>query len=173
MASKRRIHISSKTVITAISLIFCIVIGFLLKSNEPEFDRQSDFVRVIDVGQAEAILIYSNGYSALIDTGLATSAVEIMDTLSGCSITELDVLMISHLHNDHTGGIPEVLETYGVRNLVLPELSVNSEGLGNAQFAINAVTKSGGKIYNAVQGMNFTLGEFEITVLASYGQLDS
>lgn len=172
MANKRRFKISSKAVITAVSLIFCIVIGFLLKSNEPEFDRQRDFVRVIDVGQAESVLIYSNGYSTLIDTGLATTATDILETLDECGIETLDVMMISHLHNDHTGGIPDIMKFHSVKNLVLPELSVESEGLGNAQFAINEVTKTGGSVHNAVQGMNFTLGEFEITVLASFGEMN-
>ena len=37
-----------------------------------------------------------------------------------------------------------------------------------AQNAINSVTSSGGGVYNAVQGMNFDVGDFEITVLAAY-----
>ena len=172
MARKSKRKNPLKLSFTAITVVLCIVIGYFLKTTAPAPETDKDFVKVIDVGQAECILVYSNGYSALIDTGLATYSGEVASSLSEWGIEKLDVLMISHLHDDHSGGIPDLLELFSVDNLILPELSVESEGISDAQFAINAVTKSGGKIFNAVQGMNFSVGEFEFTILASYGDMD-
>ena len=172
MAKKSKRYGYLKFTFTALSVILCILIGLFLKYSQPAPDDGKDFIKVLDVGQSECIFIYSNGYSALIDTGLSTYSGDVSYELGRWKIKKLDVLMISHLHNDHTGGIPDLLGIYDVENLILPELSIESEGMAEAQFAINAVTKSGGNVYNAVQGMNFSIGEFEVTILASYGNMD-
>lgn len=175
--NKRKISRSLITVIVSLVLILvsCFInsdvfIKWYVKNNG-EFDTSKDFISVIDVGQAECILIYSNGKSALFDVGTSDSANNICEVLNSCNIDNIDTLMISHLHSDHIGGIRKITEFFGVSNLILPEISVESEGLGEAEYAINKITRSGGKVYTAVQGMNFKIGNFEITILACYSEM--
>lgn len=132
------------------------------------FDETQDFVKIIDVGQGDSILIYSNGYSALIDTGLEEAALDVCLELERCGIKKLDVLLLTHLDSDHTGSIASIVANFGVSNLILPELSVESDGITRAELAINSITQNKGNIFTAVSGMNFEIGEFEFTVLASY-----
>ena len=172
MARKTRHGDPLKILLIAVTLIFCVLIGLFFKSAKPQVDTSKDFVKIIDVGQAECILIYSNGQTALIDAGLDSTSGDVAIALQEYGIKELDVLLISHLHSDHSGGVPNLFDIFSVKNLILPELSVNSEGMSHAQFAINAVTKSGGEVFNGIQGMNFEVGEFEVTILASYGEMD-
>lgn len=172
MARKSRRKDPLKLLLSVFSVILVVLIGLFLKNSESQLPADTDFVKIIDVGQAECILLYSNGQSALIDTGLADTSGDVAAALQEYGIKELDVLLISHLHSDHSGGVPNLFDIFSVKNLILPELSVNSEGMSHAQFAINAVTSSGGEVFNAVQGMNFKIGDFEITVLASYGEMD-
>ena len=141
--------------------------------SNKDFDTKSDFVRIIDVGQGDSILIYSNGYSALIDTGLSVSAAEICNALEACSIKELDVLFVTHTHSDHIGSAIDIAEVYGVKNLILPTLSNKSDGKAEALVCKSMVEEKGGKVFNAVTGMNFKIGEFEITVLAADRKFDS
>ncbi len=166
--SKRKI----RQIIALICAIISICVFFAQRLFGTGFDESQDFVKVIDVGQAECILIYSNGYSALIDTGLASTVNDVCEILNECGIEKLDVMLLTHLHNDHTGGVSGILELFSVENLILPELSAYSEGLSAAQLAINTVTKAGGEVHSATQGMNFNIGEFELTVLASYGDME-
>lgn len=135
-------------------------------------DGSSEFIRFLDVGQGDSILFYSKGQSMLLDTGTVKSANELCRSLDLYGIEKIDILMISHLHSDHTGGVQRLCEDFEIGNLVLPEMSVYSEGLSSAQLAMNYVKQSGGGIYNAVQGMNFKVGEIEVTILASFGELD-
>jgi len=144
----------------------------VLSQSSGGFDTSQDFVRFLDVGQGDSILIYSNGRSVLIDTATVNYENEICADLNSCAIDSLDALIISHLHTDHTGSLSRMVDDYKVKNLILPELSIHSEGMGAAQYAVNAVTEYGGAVYNAEQGMNFEVGEFEITILASYGDFD-
>lgn len=173
----------SKLTVSFIStaLVLCVAVLVFFTNGQGErvtdflgvdsFDKQQDFVRILDVGQGDSILIYSNGYSALIDTATEEYGEEICTELSLCGIERLDVLLITHLDSDHSGGVNSVVANYKISNLILPELSVESEGITKAQLAINSVTQCGGEIYTAVQGMNFTIGEFTVTVLAAFDKM--
>lgn len=134
-------------------------------------DTSRDFVKVLDVGQADSILIYSNGYSLLIDAGLPSSGEDISSELDAAGIKALDAVIITHIHSDHAGGIEYIADRYEIDNLILPEPPYDGEADTEVMSARNSVAENGGNIYTAVQGMNFTIGEFEITVLASYGDM--
>ncbi|MEE1073939.1 MAG: hypothetical protein U0K93_00505, partial [Acutalibacteraceae bacterium] len=87
-----------KAVITVILCISVFAVSFVLSGIDlstsalfgNSFDKNSDFVRIIDVGQGDSILIYSNGYSALIDTGLSDAASDVCTALESCGIKSLD-----------------------------------------------------------------------------------
>ncbi len=131
------------------------------------FDETSDFVKFTDVGQGDSAIIYSNGYCAVIDMGLPNMTAEIHSDLSECNVRQIDVALISHLHSDHLGSLQKVAENYTVKNLIMPEILQSS--IAAAKNAKTFITTNGGGFYNAVSGMNFKIGEFEITVL---GYLD-
>lgn len=151
---------------------FVVCICFLLNpfaddelnnSLNGNFDTTKDFVKFMDVGQGDSALIYSNGYSAVIDMGTPTVAPEIYSDLSDCDIKEIDAVLISHLHSDHVGALQKVAEICRVKNLIMPEIL--SSSLAAATNSKNFIVSGGGGFYNAVQGLNFKIGEFEITVL--------
>lgn len=172
-AGKKRITAAILTVVLCIT----VFVAFFLKTENSFFSLPAtraegeDYVKIIDVGQGDSILIQSNGYTALLDTGPEESANDLTAALYGSNVDKIDVLILSHLHSDHTGGVSGVFDSFKVENVILPELSTYSEGIYSAQLAINQVTGAGGGVYSAVQGMNFLLGDFEITVLASYGTM--
>ena len=180
-SNRNRLIISIITVITAFTIALTVNIknGEIPKFIDSSFKLQSDstkndedYVQFIDVGQGDCILIQSNGKSALIDTGTVNFEDKLCSILNSKGIDAIDVVIVSHLHTDHTGSLPKICDNYRVDNLILPEISVRSEGLSAAQYAINVLSERKSEIYTAEQGMNFTLGDFKITVLASYGDLD-
>lgn len=132
------------------------------------FDTSVDFVKITDVGQADSILIYSNGCSALIDVGTEDSAADILEDLDSARIKRIDALIVTHLHTDHAGGLPELARLRKIDNLIIPELNDDAEAASLVKTAKQTVTANGGNAYTAVQGMNFKIGEFTVTVLAYY-----
>ena len=136
------------------------------------FDTSVDFVKITDVGQADCALIYSNGNSVLIDVGTENSAADILADLDSARVKEIDALIVTHLHADHAGGLPELARRIKIDNLIIPELNDDAEAVSLVKTAKKTVTANGGNAYTAVQGMNFKIGEFTVTVLAYYGDME-
>ena len=127
-----------------------------------------DYIRILDVGQGDSILIRSNGQTAVIDTGTPESAEQLISSLNGAGVQRIDVLMLSHLHMDHTGGLNRIIEEYKVVNMVLPSLTGEEEGLPAAKVAAEKVTAAAGGVFTAKQGMYMNIGDFTLTVLCYY-----
>ena len=153
-------------------LLFAVCLFLLLNPATEEklsvvgFDTSKDFVKFMDVGQGDSALIYSNGYSAVIDMGTPNSFADICDDFSNCDIKEIDAVLVSHLHSDHIGALSKIAEYYKVKNLIMPEILYKS--LITATDSRKIISGYGSGCYDAVQGMNFRLGEFEITVLGVF-----
>jgi competence protein ComEC len=60
-------------------------------------------VTVLDVGQADAILVRDGGRTMLVDTGAEPLALR--RALARASIRTIDVMVLTHAHEDHTGGV--------------------------------------------------------------------
>ncbi len=172
--NKRRNAITITAIITMV--IFAVLLYAvqnplkfqkITRSAYSNFDTNEDFVKFIDVGQADCALIYSNGYSALIDVGLPNTANDLSMDLNRYGVTELDAVVISHLHSDHIGGLTKIAKNFEIENLIMPKILQNS--ISAAQNGKNIATSGGSAFYNAVQGMNFRIGEFEITLLSDFG----
>lgn len=76
----------------------------------------------IDVGQAKAILISSpGGKNMLIDTGSEDSVPQLLKYLEDSDIGKLDVLAVTHPHEDHIGGMNAVLAEYPAGKVYVSE----------------------------------------------------
>jgi beta-lactamase superfamily II metal-dependent hydrolase len=70
-------------------------------------------VEVLDVGQGDAILIRSpEGKTALVDAGPSRHVVEL---LKDRGIKGLDLVVVSHHHHDHFGGMAAVIQEFKPR----------------------------------------------------------
>ncbi len=81
----------------------------------------------------DATLVESDGKWLLIDTGMASSAPELLDKLDAYGVREVDVL-ISHLHNDHTGGF-EALANSAIKitRLFVPDAALSPDDPNTAK----------------------------------------
>lgn len=77
-------------------------------------------VTVLDVGQGDAVLLGQDGQYCLIDTGTAESQDRLVRDLQQAGIAELQYLILTHPHADHTGGAQAVLDNFAVGSLLLP-----------------------------------------------------
>jgi competence protein ComEC len=68
---------------------------------------------MLDVGQGDSFLVTTpNGQQILVDAG--TSKSNVADTLTRMGVKKLDLLIASHPHADHIGGMRDVVERFPV-----------------------------------------------------------
>jgi beta-lactamase superfamily II metal-dependent hydrolase len=82
--------------------------------NAQSAARQTEVVvDVLDIGQGDSILVRSpEGKTALIDAGPTKSVVSL---LRQKGVTSIDLLVLSHHHSDHYGGMAEVVRQFKPR----------------------------------------------------------
>ncbi|MGE5586297.1 MAG: ComEC/Rec2 family competence protein [Bacillota bacterium] len=72
-------------------------------------------VHFIDVGQGDSVLILApSGKTMLIDGGPADASERLVAYLKAQKVSRIDVLVATHPHADHIGGLVEVLRTFPV-----------------------------------------------------------
>lgn len=109
-------------------------------------------VRVLDVGQGDAILVTDGSSSLLVDTGPGDAVV---GACARSHVTHLDAVLVTHLHDDHVGGIEalggvvsvgEVLVAEGV-TLEAGDVPVSAVGRGDVvrvgRFSLEVLSPSG------------------------------
>lgn len=77
-------------------------------------------VHFIDVGQGDSILIQTPSKNILIDAGERTAGPTVVSYLRMQGIKKLDIVMSTHPHSDHIGGLIDVLKTFSVKEVIDP-----------------------------------------------------
>ena len=80
---------------------------------------------VLDVGQGLSTAIYSQGVSALVDcggSGLDDAGDTAADYLQALGLSRVDVVVLTHYHDDHANGVARLLERMEVGLLLLPDV---------------------------------------------------
>ena len=73
-------------------------------------------VDILDVGQGDAILLRSaGGKTALIDASTGNKGEDPLPALRELGVQRLDLVVATHPHSDHIGGMDEVLEAFPVK----------------------------------------------------------
>ena len=71
-------------------------------------------VKVLDIGQGDAILIRIADQTVLVDTGDINTRDKMVAYIKKEGITTIDKVIITHPHADHLGGMPGIVENFKV-----------------------------------------------------------
>lgn len=81
-------------------------------------------VYFFDVGQGDSELIrLPGGENILIDAGTSSTEDELVDELRSLGAETLDLVVATHPHADHIGGMAAVIDAFDVRQVVMPRVS--------------------------------------------------
>lgn len=164
------------------SLLYTIVVTILfaiaclngrLMPQEEEME-QGDFalsdaefqVHMINVGQADSILVIADGEAMLIDAAESGNAQTILDYLAAQNIKELKYAAATHMHADHIGGYGKVFAGIKVKTVLEP---VYADSLvpttKTYERYLDGIDVTGAKLRAAKAGSTYQLGGATITVL--------
>lgn len=113
-------------------------------------------VSYLDVGQGDAAYIKVNEMDILIDAGPKSDVDKLMKQLEEKNIDDFEVVVATHPHEDHIGGMTKVLQTYKVESFYMPKVEHSTKTFENM---IKEVEKQGLKVKVLKEGVNIDIGE--------------
>ena len=127
--------------------------------NEVTSDLQ---IYYFDVGQADSILILNNDTAMLIDAGNNADGPLLVDYIKNkLKINKIDIVVGTHPHEDHIGGIDDIINNFDIEDIYLPEVITTTKTF---EDMITAIENKDLAISIPEIGEKFKLGEayFEV-----------
>jgi competence protein ComEC len=160
----------------------------------PYYAQNSGPLKVyfIDVGQGDSELITCDNFTMLIDAGDPDAGPRVVSELRSLGITDIDILVATHPHADHIGGMQDVLKQFRVHEVIdtaMPHTTATYQKFLATidQQKIPYKTVHVGDVISPVQGLSFLvlnapptgnsseiedLNDASIVLRASYGQIN-
>lgn len=172
MAGKRNLN---KKMIYAVAALVAVIVAAILalassesEPETPEVPENTSTLQVhyIDVGQGDCSLVVCDGQTLLIDAGENGHETEVINYLRSLGIEKLDYIIATHPHSDHIGGLPEVIEEFGMDNIIMPRLTKEQTPTTKTYTKmLEAIKGSGAKVISAKPGSSYTLGTAAVDIL--------
>lgn len=112
-------------------------------------------VYYFDVGQADAILLENAGHYMLIDAGNNADGEKLVAYFKEMGITRFEVVVATHAHEDHIGGMDDILNNFEVGTFYMPD--------------VVTTTKTFEDVISALENNNITLAVPKIGDMFIFG----
>jgi len=156
MKSTRKVKSPIFVVIILISVFSYIYQTWNSQDNKEEKNYEENngrlAVHFIDVGQADCILIqFPDEQVSLIDGGNRDDAENVVEYIEKLGIKKIDYLLATHPHEDHIGGLPEVIKQFEIGKIYMPKVSANTVIF---ETLLTEIDKKNLKIISGKAGIN-------------------
>lgn len=158
------------------AVVLLIIIAVILISGRYDSGRQTVTstgdkellqVHFIDVGQADSALIIFGEESMLIDAGNNDDGGLVVKYIEDLGITRLDYVIATHPHEDHIGGMDNVIKAFDIGRLIMPRAQANTKTF---EDVLDAIAAKGLRVTTPVPGTKYGLGSATFNILAPNGQ---
>lgn len=126
-------------------------------------------VSFLDVGQGDSVFLRSpSGKTMLVDGGPDGSFPAIDAYLARLGVVGLDVVVASHLHADHIGGLIQVVDTYPIGEIYYSPFDAESETYFQFIDAVNESQATVHRPYASVDTLISWDDAVEVRILSPY-----
>ena len=94
-------------------------------------------ISYLDVGQGDAAYIRVNDMDILIDAGPRSDSDKLMKQLEDKNIDDFEIVIATHPHEDHIGGMTKVFEKYDVKSFYMPKVTNTTKTFENMMKAVS------------------------------------
>ena len=120
-------------------------------------------VHFIDVGQADCMLAIQGDHAMLIDAGNNDDADTVITYLKKQGVSRLDYLIATHPHEDHIGSVDNVIRTFNIGKVLMPDLSTRYKTYTDVIQAIDAKNLT---VIHPNFGQVYQLGDASFKILS-------
>lgn len=119
-------------------------------------------IHFFDVGQADSTLLICNNKTMLIDAGNNEDEKLLVNNIKKLGISKLDYVIGTHPHEDHIGGLDDVISNFDIGTIYMPKVQTNTKTFEDVLDAISSKSLS---ITTPNVGDKFMVGNAECEVM--------
>ena len=132
------------------------------KKKEKKVINNDLIIYFLDVGEADCILINSNGEYALIDAGNTIDGNKIVKYFESLGISNFKYVFGTHAHEDHIGGMANIIYNFNIEKFYMPNVPSEYKSYENV---IKALNKRNLDLTNPMNDEEYKLGESTLKML--------
>ena len=130
-------------------------------------------VHVIDVGNADSILVRNRGANLLIDAGEKGDGDTIVSYLRERGVNKLDAVIATHADADHIGGMTAVLGEFEVGRFYMAFMPEEATPTTQVYAAmLQALTEQNIEVIEAKPGQQFSIGDAKVDILGPAAEFE-
>ena len=134
------------------------------ENKEVDLTGENLKIYFIDVGQADSILIIDKEKTMLIDAGTNDQGKNVVQFVKNKGINKIDYLIGTHPHEDHIGGLDDVINSLDIESIYMPKVQTNTKTF---EDVLDSISNKGLKITTPNIDDKFILNTAECQIMST------